>query len=59
MEWSLSAAFDAVAAAAPDRDALVWKETRRTYAEVASRTRNFSAFLQRHGKGSRRCAARR
>ena len=54
MEWSLSAAFDAVAAAAPDRDALVWKETRRTYAEVASRIRNFAAFLQRHGKGSRR-----
>jgi hypothetical protein len=37
IEWSLPAAYDAVAAAAPDRDMLVWKDTRRTYAEVARR----------------------
>jgi len=53
-EWSLPAAYDAVAAAAPDRDALIWKSTRRTYAEVATRTRNLAAFLQRHGIGRRR-----
>ena len=54
MEWSLPAVYDVVAAAAPDRDMLVWKQTRRTYAEVATRTRSFAAFLQRHGIGVRR-----
>ncbi len=53
-EWSLPAVYDAVAAAAPDRDVVVWKETRRTYAEVASRTRNFAAYLRHHGIGVRR-----
>ena len=37
--WSLPAAFEVVAAAAPDRDMLVWKQTRRTYGEVERRTR--------------------
>jgi fatty-acyl-CoA synthase len=54
MEWSLAAAYDVVAAAAPDRDALVWKDTRRSYAEVARRTRSLAAFLQRRGIGLRR-----
>ena len=40
--------FDDVAAAAPDRDMLVWKQTRRTYAEVERRTSNLAAFLHRH-----------
>jgi len=53
-EWSLATAYDVVAAAAPDRDALVWKKTRRTYAEVATRTRNLAAFLSRRGIGLRR-----
>ena len=30
--WSLPAVFDVVAHAAPDRDMLVWKHVRRTYA---------------------------
>ena len=47
MEWSLAGAFDVLAAAAPDRDLLVWKSTRRTYAEVAARTRSFAGFLAR------------
>jgi fatty-acyl-CoA synthase len=54
IEWSLPAAFDVVAAAAPERSALVWKDTRRTYAEVAARTRSLAAFLARHGLGVRR-----
>jgi 3-oxocholest-4-en-26-oate---CoA ligase len=54
VEWSLPAVFDVLAAAAPDRDMLVWKDTRRTYAEVATRTRNLAAFLARHGIGARR-----
>src|SRR5262249_35858490 len=54
MEWSLSAAYDALAGATPDRDVLVWNGTRRTWAQVAARTRNFAAFLQRRGIGIRR-----
>jgi len=53
-DWSLSAAYDVIAATAPDRDMLVWKNVRRTYGEVAERTRNLAAFLQRRGLGMRR-----
>ena len=53
-EWSLPAAFDAVASSAPGRDVLVWKGVRRTYAEVAARTQRLAAFLARHGIGIRR-----
>jgi fatty-acyl-CoA synthase len=53
-EWSLPAAFDVVASAAPGRDVLAWKSLRRTYAEVASRTQRLAAFLARHGIGIRR-----
>jgi fatty-acyl-CoA synthase len=53
-EWSLPDAHDVLAAAAPEREMLVWKDTRRTYAEVAARTRSFAAFLQRRGLGLRR-----
>ena len=52
--WSLPAAFEVIAAAAPERDMLVWKQTRRTYAEVERRTRGLAAFLRRHGIGLRR-----
>jgi fatty-acyl-CoA synthase len=54
IEWSLADAYDVVAATAPDRDALVWRHTRRTYAEVARRTRNLAGFLARRGIGLRR-----
>ena len=53
-EWSLPDAYEALAAGAPDRDVLVWKDVRRTYADVATRTRNLAAFLARHGIGVRR-----
>src|SRR5262245_5816072 len=54
MEWSLSGAYDVIAAAAPDRDVLVWKDTRRTRAQVAARTKNLAGFLRRHGIGIHR-----
>jgi len=53
-EWSLPAAFDVLARGAPERDVLVWQATRRTYGEVAARTRGLAAFLARHGVGLRR-----
>src|SRR6185437_10397289 len=53
-EWSLPAAFDAVAGAVPDRAVLVCGPTRRTYAEVAARTRGLAAFLAGKGLGVHR-----
>jgi fatty-acyl-CoA synthase len=53
-EWSLAEVHEVVAAAAPERDMLVWKGTRRTYAEVAARVRSVAGFLSRRGVGIRR-----
>src|SRR5262249_5717661 len=54
IEWSLPAVLEALAGAAPDRDMVVWKSTRRASAEVAPRARNLAAFLHGHGIGVRR-----
>ena len=48
-EWSLPAAYDAIATAVADRDVLVWKDVRRTYAEVGARTRGSRPSLPRAG----------
>ncbi len=53
-EWSIPAAIDAVTAAVPDRDMLVWTTTRRTYAEMQRRTRALAAFFRSQGLGVRR-----
>jgi fatty-acyl-CoA synthase len=53
-DWSLPAVLDAVTAAAPDRDMLVWGPVRRTYAEVRERTRGLAGFLAGHGLGVQR-----
>jgi len=56
MAWnaSLTESFDAIVGAAPARDALVWKDTRRSYAEVARRTRGLASFFVARGVGLRR-----
>ncbi len=54
MEWSLSAVLDIVGDAAPEREMLVWKDVRRTYREVADRTRGLAAFLTAHDLGIHR-----
>lgn len=53
-EWSLPVVLDIVTAAVPDREMVVWKSTRRTFADVAERTRRLGAFFQRRGLGVRR-----
>src|SRR5688500_7692236 len=53
-EWSLVAVHDVLAAAAPDRDMGVCGSTRRTFAEVAARSRGVAAFLGAAGVGLRR-----
>jgi fatty-acyl-CoA synthase len=44
-EWSLSAIHDVIADAVGDREMLVWQSTRRTYAEVAQRTKGLAGHL--------------
>ncbi len=53
-EWSLPDALDAVTAAVPDREMLVWTSVRRTYAEVQERTQRLAAFFAANGLGVRR-----
>jgi fatty-acyl-CoA synthase len=53
-DWSLPGAIDAVTAAVPNREMLVWASTRRTYADVRERTRRLAAFLHSHDLGARR-----
>jgi 3-oxocholest-4-en-26-oate---CoA ligase len=56
-EWSLAGVHDVIAAAVPDRDMLVWTSdrtsVRRTYGDVADRTRGLASFLAGHGIGAR------
>jgi len=52
-EWSLSAVFDIVADAVPDRDVLVWTGVRRTFVQVQDRTRRLGAYFAEQGLGIR------
>jgi len=54
IEWSLAAVQDVLADAAPDRAMLVWNDVRRTYGEVAERTRGLAGFLVARGVTIRR-----
>ncbi len=53
-EWSLAAVHDVVSAAVPDREMVVCGDVRRTYGEVAARTRSLAGFLRARGLGLRR-----
>ncbi|WP_024802929.1 acyl-CoA synthetase [Nocardia sp. BMG51109] len=50
-EWSIAAAFDAVATAVPDRTMTVCGGRRSTFAESALRTRRFANYLAARGFG--------
>jgi fatty-acyl-CoA synthase len=52
-EWSFAAVTDVVAATAPDREMVVCGRVRRTFADVARRSRSLAAFLRDHGVGLR------
>jgi fatty-acyl-CoA synthase len=57
-DWSLPAVLDVVTDAVPDREMLVWtspgRSVRRSFGEVADRTRRLAAFLVANGIGARR-----
>ena len=53
-EWSIPAVIDAVTAAVPDREMLVWTSVRRSYGEVQQRTRRLAGFFRARGLGLQR-----
>ena len=53
-EWSLVAVHDVLAATVPQREMVVCGDVRRTYGEIADRSRSLAAFLGARGLGVRR-----
>ncbi|MEU6036323.1 AMP-binding protein [Actinomadura sp. NPDC047616] len=56
-QLDLATLHEAIAAAVPDRECVVWRDGRRTWAEVAERTRRLAHVLHAHGLGVRGKAA--
>ena len=52
MEYNLAQVSEAVAAAVPDREAIVWRDRRLTYADVRDRTRRLARHLTNAGLGA-------
>jgi 3-oxocholest-4-en-26-oate---CoA ligase len=53
MEFNLAQVNEAVAAAIPDRECIVWRDRRLTYGEVCERTRRLANHLRGRGLGVR------
>jgi 3-oxocholest-4-en-26-oate---CoA ligase len=53
-ELNLAALHERIAAAVPDRDCLLWRDRRLSWAEVTDRTRRLAALLADAGLGHRR-----
>jgi len=51
MELNLAALHEAVAAAVPDRECIVWRDRRLTWADVTDRSRRVAAVLRDAGLG--------
>ncbi|WP_051301297.1 AMP-binding protein [Actinomadura rifamycini] len=52
-QLDLATLHEAVAAAVPDRECLVWRDRRMTWREVTDRTRRLANVLRAHGLGRR------
>lgn len=52
--WNLAALHEAIAAAVPDRECIVFRDRRLSWATVTDRTRRLSSVLRAHGLGCRR-----
>jgi 3-oxocholest-4-en-26-oate---CoA ligase len=53
MEFNLAEVHEAVEAAVPDRECIVWRDRRLTYADVGERTRRLANHLVGAGLGAR------
>jgi fatty-acyl-CoA synthase len=56
-ELNLAAVHEAIAATVPERECIVWRDRRLTWADVTDRTRRFAAVLGAHGLGAHRMLA--
>lgn len=56
-ELNLAAVHEAIAAVIPERECIVWRDRRLTWAEVTDRSRRVAALLAVHGLGSHRALA--
>ncbi len=54
MEFNLAELNEVVAAAVPDREMIVWRDRRLTYAQVAERSRRLANYLLGRGLGIRK-----
>jgi len=53
-EWALADVFGIVSDSAPDRDAIVWRDSRQTFSETRARTDAHAAFLVEGAKAAAR-----
>jgi fatty-acyl-CoA synthase len=53
MEFAYAGLHEAIAAAYPSREALVWRDRSFTWSELSDRTRRFAGVLAAHGIGRR------
>ena len=51
-ELNLAAIHEAIAAAIPERECIVWRDRRLTWSEVTDRTRRLAGLLHQHGIGT-------
>ncbi|MFB4317387.1 AMP-binding protein [Actinomadura sp. 21ATH] len=56
-QLDLATLHEAVAAAVPDRECLIWRDRRLTWRDVTDRTRRLARVLHEHGLGVRDAAA--
>jgi len=54
VQFNLAKAFDTLVEPLADREAIVWRDRRLTFAQVAERSRRLSTYLHRRGLGVRR-----
>jgi fatty-acyl-CoA synthase len=52
VEYNLAQVFDAIAAAVPDREAIVWRDRRVTYGQLAQRTNRLANHFVAAGLGA-------
>ncbi|HKY67612.1 MAG TPA: acyl-CoA synthetase [Acidimicrobiales bacterium] len=53
-QFNLADAFETVAGVHPDRDCLIWGDTRLTFSQMADRSRRLGAYLRSRGLGAHR-----
>lgn len=53
VQFNLALAQEAVSAAVPDREYLIWRDRRFTYSQLTERSRRLASYLHQRGLGAR------